>query len=127
MAQDYCGVRFFVKGPISWEWCKAAMRLGGKTSDVGLLLWFLAGLQRSRRVTIWYGALVGTGLTRQVVYRAMQRLVKAGLVLREKKHWGCLEAVLVPPDSEGGWYAKYVKVEQAVARTRIKLVPKIRR
>jgi len=42
----------FLKGPIPLDWIIAAAKLPGKALHVGIALWFLAGLKRSRTVVL---------------------------------------------------------------------------
>ncbi len=52
----------------------------GKTLHVAIVLWFLAGLKRSRKVALSQSALRLFGVGRQASYRALSRLESAGLV-----------------------------------------------
>jgi hypothetical protein len=70
----------FLKGPIPWEWMTEAARLPGKALKVGIALWFLAGVQRKRTVTLSGSALRDLDVSRFAGYRALTALEKAGLV-----------------------------------------------
>lgn len=70
----------FIKGPISWQWITTAGQLSGSALKVGLILWFLAGLNRSRTVKLSNRYLDEFGLHRTSKYKAIKDLEKAGLV-----------------------------------------------
>ena len=72
--------RYFVKGPIPLSWIAVASLLPGKTLIVGLTLWYLSGLNRSRKFKFeykWTGIL---GIERHTVSRGLKRLVNSGLI-----------------------------------------------
>jgi len=83
---------WFVKGPLPLSWLTKAARLQGKVLHVGIALWFLVGLKRSRRVRLPQSTLKIFGVSRQASYRALRRLEKNGLVLVER-HPGRLPIV----------------------------------
>ena len=70
----------FIKGPIPLGWITKAAGMRGKTLHVAIVLWFLAGLKRSRKVALSQSALRLFGVGRQASYRALSRLESAGLV-----------------------------------------------
>lgn len=70
----------FIKGPIPLGWITTAAGVKGKTLHVAMVLWFLAGLKRSRTVALSQSALRLFGVGRQASYRALLRLENAGLV-----------------------------------------------
>jgi len=71
----------FLRGPIPWYWLQLAMRLPGKAFHVGIGLWFLAGLEKSGRVTCSASRL---GLPRKTASRGLVALETAGLVKVER-------------------------------------------
>ncbi len=71
----------FIKGPIPLEWIQAAARLPGRSLQVGLVLWYLAGVRRSKQGPISYTVAHHFGLSRHTVYRGLAQLEKAGLVV----------------------------------------------
>jgi len=77
-------LKTFIRGPIPLEWMTKAARVEGKTLHVGIALWFLAGLKRSRKVTLFQSKLRLFGVGRQASYRALCRLEAAGLVSVER-------------------------------------------
>ena len=46
----------FIKGPLPLDWMQRAARLPGKTLQVALALWYLAGLQKSLTVKLASGS-----------------------------------------------------------------------
>jgi DNA-binding transcriptional ArsR family regulator len=74
-----------LKGPIPLDWLSAAARLPGKSLHVGIALWFLGGLQKSRVVSLSNIASLRFGLDRNAKYRALAWLEEAGLVSVERK------------------------------------------
>jgi len=80
---DRCS-KMFIKGPIPLGWITKAASVEGKTLHVALVLWFLAGLKRSHKVTVSQSKLRVFGVSRQASYRALFRLEGAGLVSVER-------------------------------------------
>jgi hypothetical protein len=70
----------FLKGPIPHVWLCAAAQLPGRALQVGVYLWFLAGMKKARTVTLPLARLREFGLDRFAVRRGLQALQKAGLV-----------------------------------------------
>jgi hypothetical protein len=71
----------FLKGPIPLDWLAEAAILPGKALHVGLLLWYLAGLNKRRGdLPLSPSQLPVFGLNRYSAYRGVIRLEAAGLV-----------------------------------------------
>jgi hypothetical protein len=70
----------FLKGPIPLNWLSRASQLKGKSLQVGLSLWFLAGLTNSKTVKLPQSTLCEFGVNRQCKYRALQWLEDAKLI-----------------------------------------------
>jgi hypothetical protein len=70
----------FLKGPIPWKWLAQAARLPGKAIQVGLALWFLAGIKDRRTVALSGSVLEDLGVDRYAKYRGLNGLEEAGLV-----------------------------------------------
>ena len=70
----------FLKGPIQLAWLIKACRLPGKSLHVGITLWFLCGLQKTKRVAPTRSVLRRFGIDRHSAYRALKALENAGLV-----------------------------------------------
>lgn len=74
----------FLKGPIPFRWLAAAARLPNRALPLGTAIWFIAGMKRSRTVTVPRAILVQMGLSRYTAGRALKRLRDAGLVAVEQ-------------------------------------------
>jgi hypothetical protein len=75
----------FIKGPLPLDWMQRAARLPGKTLQVALALWYLAGLQKSLTVKLASKPLDAMGVSRDAKYDALARLAAAGLVAVDQK------------------------------------------
>lgn len=79
----------FLRGPIPWSWIEVALPLAGRAWHVGTILWYLAGIKKSRTVKLEYGVARAVGLDRYVVRRGLANLEHAGLVQVERKPGRC--------------------------------------
>lgn len=70
----------FIKGPLPLEWMSQAGCLPGKTLQVALVLWYLAGLKKTRTFPLGTKALRVMGVSRDAKYDALARLSAAGLI-----------------------------------------------
>jgi len=70
----------FIKGPLPLGWMQAAARMPGRTLQVALVLWYLAGLKKSDTVRLSSEQMDAVGVSREAKYEALQRLSAAGLV-----------------------------------------------
>jgi hypothetical protein len=70
----------FIKGPLPLGWMQRASCLPGKTLQVALTLWYLAGLKKTQSVRLASKQLAGMGVSRDAKYDALDRLASAGLV-----------------------------------------------
>lgn len=75
----------FIKGPIPFDWLQTANALPGKAGQVGIALWFLAGVKKSRIVKITAEAERLAGCVRQTFAKGLAALEAAGLVAVERK------------------------------------------
>lgn len=75
----------FLKGPIPLDWLSAAARLPGKSLHVGIALWFMGGMHKSRVVPLSNIASLRFGLDRNAKYRGLGWLEGAGLITVERK------------------------------------------
>lgn len=71
----------FVKGPIPFDWLRAANALPGKAGAVGLALWFLKGVKQSTTFAVTAEAEELAACTRQAFARGLLALADAGLIL----------------------------------------------
>lgn len=72
--------RFFIAGPIPFQWAQKANSLPGKAGAVGLSLWFLKGLKRSFSFAVTAKAVELSGCSRQAFSRGLAALAKAKLI-----------------------------------------------
>jgi hypothetical protein len=84
----------FLKGPIPLGWLAAAARQGGKALHVGVVLWHLAAMKKSRRVSLSRSVLTSFGVSRWSTSRALESLEGAGLVQVER-HPGRVAVVTI--------------------------------
>jgi hypothetical protein len=70
----------FIKGPVPLAWITQANALPGKAGAVGIALWFLVGVKKSRtfRTTRQIEEIAACG--RKAVYSALTALEGAGLI-----------------------------------------------
>jgi hypothetical protein len=79
---------YFILGPLPLGWFAKASLQRGASTPVGLILWFLAGLNDSELVQLTPKFLRQFGISRHSTYRALKKLESAGLIsVRRKK--GC--------------------------------------
>lgn len=71
----------FIKGPLPWDWLCRAAALTEKSLHVGLGLWFISGLRKSLTVKMQKRVLSELQVSRRSFYKAVDRMVEAGLVL----------------------------------------------
>lgn len=70
----------FLKGPIPWSWLQRAADLPGRALAVGLVIWHLHGLRKSRTVRVTQSQTRSLGLSPRVARRGLATLETAGLV-----------------------------------------------
>ena len=78
-------VRPFLKGPIPIHWLVSARKASPTALMVGLLLWYLSGLEKNKTIKITNHKLNLWGLDRQAKYRGLIKLEDAGLI-KVKRH-----------------------------------------
>jgi len=84
----------FLRGPIPLAWLESAAQLGGKSLNVGLSLWFLAGVTGSRTVRFNQNRQERFGVKRDAARRAIRRLEVAGLISVARGDGRCLVVTL---------------------------------
>lgn len=87
----------FIKGPIPLEWITRANALPGKAGAVGLALWFLVGVQKSRTIKLTGEVERIAACDRKTVYPALAALETAGLITVERKSGARAVATIVAP------------------------------
>src|SRR5262245_11404341 len=87
----------FLKGPIPWSWLRRAGELEGRgrALHVALVLWFLAGITKSRTVVMSGGPLRGMGVDRWTAARGLRALEQVGLVAVERHSGRCPRVTLL--------------------------------
>lgn len=70
----------FLRGPVPLNWLAHAARLSGRAFQVGVLLWYRAGLTINNVIRLPRGLLESFGITRDAKARAVRALEGAGLV-----------------------------------------------
>ncbi len=98
----------YIRGPLDLTWMARAAGISHATLAVGLMLWHLRSLQRSRTVRVeprWYGAF---NVHRNTVRRALAALARAGLVRLEERPGLPAEVTLLArepraSDAGGSW------------------------
>jgi hypothetical protein len=75
----------FLRGPIPWNWLSGAALLPGKSLQVGLAVWHLAGLKTAMTVELSRVPLKSLNVTRQAGYRGLKALENAGLIKAERR------------------------------------------
>lgn len=70
----------FIKGPIPLVWIEQASKLPGKSLHVGLVLWYLSGLKKTRTFSLGSKQLLAFGIGRDAKAEALTRLASAGLI-----------------------------------------------
>ncbi len=94
----------FIKGPLPLAWMTTAAQLPGKTLQVALSLWYLSGLQKTLTVRLTGGTLEPFGVCRDAKYDALERLVRAGLIL-VRQDPGKAPMVTLLPTAYGGQHS----------------------
>lgn len=70
----------FLKGPIPYLWLCQASQLPGKSLQVAVVIWFLAGLHKSSTIKLTQSVLNDFGVNRHCKYRALKWLAEAQLI-----------------------------------------------
>ena len=71
----------FLKGPIPMAWLNVAAKLPGRTLNVGIAIWWLAGMSKTTAFKITGKALHQLGVSRDATSDALKRLEENGLIL----------------------------------------------
>lgn len=70
---------------IPLDWMTRAAKLPGKCVNVSVLLWYLAGLKKSKCVTVTQELMKDFGITRQAYSRCLAIMAEAGLLRAEQR------------------------------------------
>ncbi len=66
-------------------WLEIAARLPGKCLQIGVALWYLAGVQKTKRVALGNSLLKKLGVDRKAKARCLKAMQQAGLILIEPR------------------------------------------
>lgn len=81
---QYESKRRFVR-PIPFEWVYRCNRLGGKTTQVAIALWFLVGVKQSMYFKLTKEAVDLAACSRSALEHGLVQLEKAGLIETERR------------------------------------------
>ena len=84
----------FLKGPVPMPWLECAARLPGKCLQIGVAVWYLAGIQKTTTVALGNGLLKKLGVDRKAKAHCLKALQKAGLISMEQRP-GCNPRVTI--------------------------------
>lgn len=70
----------FLKGPIPMLWLSAAASLPGKTLNLGIAIWWLAGMAKTKTFKLTGKALMNFGISKDAASDALKRLEAHGLI-----------------------------------------------
>ena len=90
----------FLKGPIPMAWLNAAAKLPGKTLNVGIAIWWLAGMSKTTAFKLTRKALDQLGVSRDATSDGLKRLEDNGLIL-VKRSPGQRPTVQILPVAQG--------------------------
>ncbi len=71
----------FIRGPIPLAWLNVAAKLPGKTLNVGLAIWWLAGMSKTTAFKLTGKSLSQLGVSRDAASDGLKRLEDNGLIL----------------------------------------------
>jgi len=80
--------QMFLKGPVPQPWLSRASTLPGKSLHIGIAIWFLAGIARSRTIRLSGRVTTAFGADRHAKYRALRWLENARLITVSRRP-GC--------------------------------------
>ena len=70
----------FLRGPIPMAWLNEAARLPGKALNLGIAIWWLAGMAQTKTFKLTGKALAQLGVSRDAAADALKRLEGRGLI-----------------------------------------------
>lgn len=79
----------FLKGPIPLAWLKPAMRQSPPGAKAAIILWYLAGLTKSKEVRPSRRDWDAFGMDRKAGYRGLKALASAGLISVDRHRGRC--------------------------------------
>ena len=78
--EDNHAKKRFVKGPIPLEWITAAAQLPGKAINVGIALWWLAGMSTTGILKLTRQSQLALNISKDAERDGLRRLQQAGLI-----------------------------------------------
>ena len=75
-----CSTDRYLSGPVPWTWIAAASELPGKALLVGLCIWRLVGVKKSRTIVLGNADLEPLGIDRAAKSRALSALEGVRLI-----------------------------------------------
>lgn len=75
----------FVRGPIPCDWLHRALACGGKSGNLALALWWLAGMQRCNPIRLTRQVAIDFNISPRCARRLLASFERAGLVQVERK------------------------------------------
>ena len=86
----------FLKGPIPLYWLRAASELPNRALAVGILMWYLRGLEKSPKDLVLTNKRAALfGLSRYTKGRALRELENAGLVIVRRRPGQCPRVTII--------------------------------
>jgi hypothetical protein len=70
----------FLKGPIPLDWLTAAAQLPGKAINVGIALWWLAGMSKTGILKLTRQSQLALNISKDAERDGLRRLQQAGLI-----------------------------------------------
>ena len=90
----------FVRGPIPCDWLHRALACGGKSGNLALALWWLAGMQRCNPIRLTRQVARDFNISPRCVRRLLSKFERAGLVQVARKRGRGPQVVLLNPSGE---------------------------
>ena len=75
----------FIRGPIPCDWLRGAMRCGGKSANLALALWWLAGIEGANPIQLTPRVLGYFEISPRAARRRLAEFEKAGLVKVDRR------------------------------------------
>ena len=75
----------FVRGPIPCDWLQRALACGGKSGNLALALWWLAGMQRCNPIRLTRQVALDFNISPRCARRLLSDFERAGLVQVARK------------------------------------------